>query len=186
MWDVVRRCSRQGSLDSAIKDAEPNDIPRFLRDHPACRRLVFAATSATFFKRLFAGWLKDGPEDAPALVTVRAPGDEAGAAVAALTAKMFGRCKAVRLREGPPGPGEVELVVLPSTSPAAATVRPPRKELLWHRGAFGLRKPPAAYVCAACGAVAAHHLATCPRLTEWLAANRARRPRGGGGSSWYF
>lgn len=35
IWDVYARCRREGSLDSAIEDAELNDLARLLREAPA-------------------------------------------------------------------------------------------------------------------------------------------------------
>ncbi len=40
LWDVLRSCTRSGSLDTAIVDEKPNDIPDFLRRHPDIR-IVF-------------------------------------------------------------------------------------------------------------------------------------------------
>jgi len=40
LWDVYAACHREGSLDSAIRDAEPNDLPNLLRCAP---RLVAVA-----------------------------------------------------------------------------------------------------------------------------------------------
>ena len=41
LWDVARRARRQGSLDSAIRDAEPNDIAGFISAHPELRVVAF-------------------------------------------------------------------------------------------------------------------------------------------------
>ena len=35
LWDVYAACRREGSLDAAIEDAVPNDLPRLLRAAPA-------------------------------------------------------------------------------------------------------------------------------------------------------
>ena len=87
------------------------------------------------------------------------------------------------------GSRTVELVVLPSTSPAAATVRPAAKELRWMQGCFGMRSPPPGYVCPACvhvhgghdvakrpAAGPAHFLAECAGYERWR-ANRKQRNR---------
>ena len=41
LWDVAGRAYREGSLDSAIRDAEPNDIPAFIAAHPRLRIIAF-------------------------------------------------------------------------------------------------------------------------------------------------
>ncbi len=41
LWDVAGRAYREGSLDSAIRDAEPNDIPAFIAAHPCLRIIAF-------------------------------------------------------------------------------------------------------------------------------------------------
>lgn len=37
LFDAIGQCRRSGSLDSAIKDAVPNDIPRLLSEHPSIK-----------------------------------------------------------------------------------------------------------------------------------------------------
>ena len=43
LWDVLKRCERQGSLDSAIKRAseEANDLAGFLSDHDSIKAVLF-------------------------------------------------------------------------------------------------------------------------------------------------
>jgi hypoxanthine-DNA glycosylase len=41
LWDVAGRAHREGSLDSAIRDAEPNDIPGFIAAHRRLRIVAF-------------------------------------------------------------------------------------------------------------------------------------------------
>lgn len=40
LWDVHARCRRAGSLDSAIEDAEPNDLEGLLRRLPRLRAIA--------------------------------------------------------------------------------------------------------------------------------------------------
>ncbi|MGA1524666.1 MAG: DNA-deoxyinosine glycosylase, partial [Planctomycetota bacterium] len=40
LWDVAHRCHRPGSLDAAMRDVEPNDIPGLLRRSPPIRRIA--------------------------------------------------------------------------------------------------------------------------------------------------
>jgi hypoxanthine-DNA glycosylase len=41
LWDVAHRANRHGSLDSAIRDEEPNDIPAFIASHNNLKAIVF-------------------------------------------------------------------------------------------------------------------------------------------------
>lgn len=40
LWDVYARCRREGSLDSAIEDTVPNDLPALAARLPALRAIV--------------------------------------------------------------------------------------------------------------------------------------------------
>lgn len=53
LWDVLGRCLRDGSLDSAIDTAtqEPNPIPELLQQHPSIR---LVATNGGHASRTFA------------------------------------------------------------------------------------------------------------------------------------
>jgi TDG/mug DNA glycosylase family protein len=52
LWDVIGRCQRQGSLDSAIKDEQPNDFSTFFRQHPQLQVIAFnGAKAAQSFRR---------------------------------------------------------------------------------------------------------------------------------------
>ncbi|MCO7127155.1 DNA-deoxyinosine glycosylase [Sporolactobacillus shoreicorticis] len=54
LWDSIHYCKRRGSLDSAIKDEEPNDIPSLLREHPDIRVIAFnGSKSFAVFKKHF-------------------------------------------------------------------------------------------------------------------------------------
>ena len=48
VWDVLKSCTRQGSLDSDIVHATavPNDLPAFLGAHPQIRRVCFNGAKA--------------------------------------------------------------------------------------------------------------------------------------------
>lgn len=56
LWDVLSRCHREGSLDSAIRKPMPNDILGLLQQYPNIQTLVFTSKNAekyflTFFKK---------------------------------------------------------------------------------------------------------------------------------------
>lgn len=46
LWDVAHRASREGSLDSAIKNEEPNDIPAFISAHNNLKVIGFNGQKA--------------------------------------------------------------------------------------------------------------------------------------------
>jgi len=52
IWDVIASCDREGSLDQAIQNAEPNDIESLLRAHDSIERvLINGSAAAAYFKR---------------------------------------------------------------------------------------------------------------------------------------
>lgn len=46
LWDTIAACDRPGSLDSDIKDVEPNDIPGLLADYPNVDTIVCNGTKS--------------------------------------------------------------------------------------------------------------------------------------------
>lgn len=46
LWDVIATCEREGSLDSDIKQAVPNDIPGLLMVYPSIATLVCNGTKS--------------------------------------------------------------------------------------------------------------------------------------------
>ena len=245
--------TRRTALDSDIDlgASVPNDIPRFVAQHPSITRLVFPQTAATIFVRYYQQWLLDGVwptsgggggdggggdgggggrgEDegigggvGGGDTSARMQGATAGAA-SVIDMAVVGACvdtataagarvsffiaaggpterqttnvfrktgklrKAVRLVDTEPQQPNssssstsastsapttttattavrtLELIVLPSTSPAAASLRPAEKEKMWHIACFNHTetRAPASYVCACCGAAGAHWLVDC-------------------------
>ena len=52
MWDNLKACEREGSLDSDIKQAEPNDFEKLLLEFPNIKKLLFnGQKSFAFFKK---------------------------------------------------------------------------------------------------------------------------------------
>nr|WP_237179324.1 DNA-deoxyinosine glycosylase [Paenibacillus sp. MMS18-CY102] len=41
MWDVLKSCTREGSLDAAIRDEVVNDVPALLEQYPNLRCIAF-------------------------------------------------------------------------------------------------------------------------------------------------
>lgn len=54
LWDMCQTCLREGSLDSAIAEETPNDIPSFVQKHPRIRAIAFnGKASAKLFAKYF-------------------------------------------------------------------------------------------------------------------------------------
>ncbi len=41
LWDMIRSCHRENSLDSSLEDEEVNDIATFLYEHPSIEKIAF-------------------------------------------------------------------------------------------------------------------------------------------------
>jgi len=59
LWDVVAQAQRKGSLDSAIRDASPNDLPALCARLSALRAIAFNGASAASIGRKQLGGLVD-------------------------------------------------------------------------------------------------------------------------------
>jgi double-stranded uracil-DNA glycosylase len=72
IWDVLKSCTRQSSLDSDIVHASavPNDLPAFLGEHPQIRRICFNGAKA---KALFARHVLPRLAPSPEVHYVRLP-----------------------------------------------------------------------------------------------------------------
>jgi len=54
LWNVIGSCRRNGSRDSTISDAVPNDIDTFLEKHPQIGMICFESKGAqVFYDRFF-------------------------------------------------------------------------------------------------------------------------------------
>ncbi|GAS96719.1 T/U mismatch-specific DNA glycosylase [Mycolicibacterium canariasense] len=68
VWDVLRSCVREGSLDSTVRPDSmvPNDFATFFERHPTIERMVFnGAAAEANYRRLV--------RDAPAKPSLRVP-----------------------------------------------------------------------------------------------------------------
>jgi len=55
LWDMVKGCSRENSLDSSLENEEVNDLETFLQEHPSITKLAFTGKKAeALFKRHFS------------------------------------------------------------------------------------------------------------------------------------
>ena len=75
LWDTLQFCEREGSLDSDIRHATPNDIPWLLAKCPKITRIFCNGTaSATHFRRNFpqlASMMTQLPSTSPAAARLR-------------------------------------------------------------------------------------------------------------------
>lgn len=46
LWDMIRSCNRENSLDSSLEDEEVNDIALFLEEHPSITKIAFTGRKA--------------------------------------------------------------------------------------------------------------------------------------------
>jgi hypoxanthine-DNA glycosylase len=46
LWDMIRSCSRENSLDSSLEEEEVNDIPALLETYPAIETIAFTGRKA--------------------------------------------------------------------------------------------------------------------------------------------
>lgn len=53
LWDVLSGCRRAGSLDAAIRDAVPNEIPALLQRCPGIRKICCNGTTAGNYLKHF-------------------------------------------------------------------------------------------------------------------------------------
>lgn len=55
LWDMVKECSRENSLDSSLENEAVNDLEIFLQEHPTITKLAFTGKKAeALFKRHFS------------------------------------------------------------------------------------------------------------------------------------
>ena len=50
LWDMVKNCTRDGSLDSSLEDIEVNNLAEFLEEYPTIEKVAFTGRLA---ERLF-------------------------------------------------------------------------------------------------------------------------------------
>jgi double-stranded uracil-DNA glycosylase len=54
LWDVIALCEREGSLDTAIRQAQPNDFAALRHQCPQLRRVCFNGKTSGKFEAQFA------------------------------------------------------------------------------------------------------------------------------------
>ena len=143
IWDIVAECKREGSLDNDIEDEVPNRIREFCEgtlyntgsgnsiidttDHHLCsiKRIVIAngTTGGQMFVKHFTDWFMDGK--------LRPADDELSQRV--LKAVMN---KTKKSNVDICDINSIEVVCLPSVSPAAASITYLEKRDAWEKGCY--------------------------------------------------
>ena len=55
LWDMIKSCQRNNSLDSSLEDEEVNDLASFLEEYPSIKKLAFTGKkSEALFKTHFS------------------------------------------------------------------------------------------------------------------------------------
>ncbi len=57
LWDMIRSCQRENSLDSSLEDEEVNDIPSLLEQYPSIEKIAFTGRKAQALFELNFGYL---------------------------------------------------------------------------------------------------------------------------------
>ncbi|MCR5862240.1 DNA-deoxyinosine glycosylase [Flavobacterium sp. J372] len=55
LWDVLKYCEREGSLDSNIKNEVPNDFEAFYAMHPQIKHVFFSSKNAAAYYDRYVG-----------------------------------------------------------------------------------------------------------------------------------
>ncbi|KAL1499990.1 hypothetical protein AB1Y20_012668 [Prymnesium parvum] len=132
LWDVVGACEREGSLDADIapQSVVANDVRALCDRFPSIRRVCFAsgAQTAKLFLQQNEEWVRSGAFSLPHGEPIPPP----------FAARKWR--DAFTIAEGTPP--RIVLVVLPSVSPAAASISYLAKREAWERLCFkpGLRE----------------------------------------------
>jgi len=57
LWDMIKRCSRENSLDSSLEEIEVNNIAEFLEEYPSIEQVAFTGRLAERLYRLHFDYL---------------------------------------------------------------------------------------------------------------------------------
>ena len=62
LWDVIKYCDREGSLDTAIKNEEANDFEKLFNEYPSIKTVIFNGDKAYKTFRKLIGFEFQGIE----------------------------------------------------------------------------------------------------------------------------
>ena len=57
LWDMIKNCSRDNSLDSSLEDEEVNDLASFLEENPSIKKLAFTGKKSQALFETHFGYL---------------------------------------------------------------------------------------------------------------------------------
>jgi len=149
--------------------SSPNDIIGILSDYSSIKRLVFPRTSAMFFIKHFTDVLKSPSPPSPFTFYICDDVGTESRGVFIKTAhknvKVGPRSEMLKSQSQSLSQRVIELVVVPSTSPANCRkgATPSYKEKTWLVGCYGWSTsvPKQDYKCACCGEVGNHYTVDC-------------------------
>jgi len=129
VWDVVRSCTREGSLDQNIRGETPNDIPAFCRRHKSIRRIVLAngGTGSAMFVKHFRSWIRDPDGDDVEFVVADNDASRQAFGKVVVGSASGGGEETLRSRRS------ITLVSAISVSPAAARYSYEEKRDFWEK-----------------------------------------------------
>lgn len=58
LWDMIKKCSRDNSLDSSLEDEEVNDLAAFLEENPTIKKLAFTGKKSQALFETHFGYLE--------------------------------------------------------------------------------------------------------------------------------
>jgi TDG/mug DNA glycosylase family protein len=87
IWDVLKSCTREGSMDSAIQASSvvPNDFAGLLSEHPQIRRICFNGAKA---EALYMKHVRPGLVENPKVEHLRLPSTSPANAALPFSAKL--------------------------------------------------------------------------------------------------
>lgn len=81
LWDMIKVCSRENSLDSSLENEEVNDLAAFLEEYPSITKLAFTGKKAEALFKTHFSYLN--------IETVYLPSPSAAYAKMTFDAKVF-------------------------------------------------------------------------------------------------
>ncbi|CAA6822057.1 MAG: G:T/U mismatch-specific uracil/thymine DNA-glycosylase [uncultured Sulfurovum sp.] len=58
LWDMVKSCTRENSLDSSLEEIEVNDLASFLEEHPSIKKVAFTGRLSEKLFKMHFGYLE--------------------------------------------------------------------------------------------------------------------------------